>query len=456
MMYPPATATTPATTPVNIPVNIPVTRRAPAPAGARAMVAAMLFAMMPAMSFADVPEPLVPIESVEIGANRELIVNGEPFLPIMSWAQKPSRFSEIRALGFNTFTGQQRNVNPLEQAEAAQAAGGYAVAGFGGSGEEAVGHAYLLAWIQGDEPDMPQRAGQAGTPDDIEGGEPRRRFEPKRTPAQTLEQYQAIQAADGSRPVFVTFTGHFSRTIRSHYSAAEQAELYPAYARAADVLGFDIYPIYGHGRPGWLNRPAEAVEQLVEMGDGEKPVYAWIETSKGSRWMTYERQPDVLPVHTRFQVWGAIIRGATAIGYFTHAWAPSFSEFAATDAMREELARINGQLTRLAPAILAPPSERQIELRLSGGLAGHFKATEHDDELYIFAQNIDLGENADQLGQFEPISPRAATGTLIVEGLEAGTTIEVVDEGRTITTEQGEFRDDFDALAEHIYRIPLR
>jgi hypothetical protein len=162
----------------------------------------------------------------------------------------------------------------------------------------------------------------------------------------------------------------------------------------------------------------------------------------------------VLPIHTRFQVWGALINGATAIGYFTHAWAPSFTEFAPTADMRAELKRINGQMTRLAPAILAPAAKTRVTVTLSDKLPSQFKATMYDKSLYLFVQNRDLGPDAEKLGQFDPISPRGGKAVITVEGLKAATVIEVVDEERTITSKAGSFEDEFKPLAEHIYKIP--
>jgi hypothetical protein len=163
------------------------------------------------------------------------------------------------------------------------------------------------------------------------------------------------------------------------------------------------------------------------------------------------KQPDVLPIHTRNEVWQAIIRGATAIGYFTHAWFPEFKEFAAADEMQQELGRLNAQLTRLAPAILAPSAKRKVAMKLGNDLNCHFKATEHRGYVYIFAQNIDLGPGAAQAKQFDPIHPRKGPATFTVENLKAGTKIEVIDENRTITADKGGFTDEFTPLAEHIY-----
>ncbi len=394
------------------------------------------------------PEPLPPINDVELGVRGEFLVNGEPFLPIMSWLQHPTRwisFEELRGLHFNTFMGNQ--VSALEQARAAGDAGGYAVVRLGDPEEiaEAAGHDYLLGWHHPDEPDMPRASEDGG-------------FEPKIPPEEIADNYRFVKDEGIERPVFVTFTANFMEEFRGRYSAGQQAEMYPAFVASADVVGYDHYPIYGHGRPAWLNRQASGVAQLVELAEG-RPVYSWIETSRGSRWMTYERQPDVLPEHTRYQVWSALIKGATAIGYFTHAWEPEFTEFAPTEEMQEELKRLNEQITRLAPAILAPPTDREIAMAIpttmEPDMGSRFLATEYEGDLYIFAQNTDLGPEAEQAGQFDPISPREGVARIRVEGLEAGTEIEVVDEDRTITAGDGEFRDGFDPLGERIYRISI-
>jgi hypothetical protein len=108
--------------------------------------------------------------------------------------------------------------------------------------------------------------------------------------------------------------------------------------------------------------------------------------------------------------------------------------------MRAELKRLNGQITRLAPAILADPAPAKIEMTMADGLACHHKATQLDGAVYIFAQNMDIDR-------------RAGTATFRVEGLQAGAAIEVVDEGRTLAAQDGQFTDAFGPLAEHIYRI---
>ena len=280
------------------------------------------------------------------------------------------------------------------------------------------------------------------------------RLVPRTSPEDVTAQYRRIKTADAVRPVLVTFTGSFFEKA-SRYDEATRKTLFAEYVNGSDVAGFDIYPIYGSGYPSRLNWVADATEELVRIAGPRRPIYAWIETNKGSKWMTYSKQLDVEPKHTRCETWMAIIRGATAIGYFTHRWHPDYKQFAPEEEMVAELKRLNGQITRLAPAILATPAKAGIQMTLGGGLPCHFKATDHAGVLYIFAQNIDLGPEPEGKRQFEQITPRAGKATITVEGLKAGTRIEVIDEHRTIKAAAGKFTDDFAPLSERIYRLEL-
>lgn len=396
---------------------------------------------------------LPPIEKVEIGPRGEFIVNGKPFIPIMSWLQAPESeycsFNYLRSLNFNTFMGTINDITPLEHAEEAKKAGGYAVVCQHTPEQvaEAAGHPYILAWHHPDEPDMPGK-NEAGV------------YSPRLNSEKIMEYYNFLSDSDINRPVFVTFTGHFMKEFQKYYNDQEKNEVYSRLINAADVVGFDVYPIYGYGMAGWLNYPASGVKQLKQMA-GSKPVYIWIESCKGSKWMPYEKQPDVLPYHTRYQVWSALISGATAIGYFTHAWFPEFTSFAPTREMRDELTRLNGQITRLSQAILAPYTSRNVNAEIicndeNVPLPARFMATEYGGYLYLFVQNADLGKNSENLKQYDPINPRSGTARIEVEELYENSVIEVIDEGREITSSKGYFCDKFEPLGEHIYRIKLK
>jgi len=509
-------------------------------------------------------DPLPPIQSVKTAEHGVIEVNGEPFFPIMSWAQSTSRYEKLRSLGINTFMGNHNGKPPAgEMADLAKEAGGYAIAHFHTSG---IDHPHLLAFHHSDEPDimhsqsrakitangliennaaphsrivdgvwhksavidpmaearltielqqavtatsvgvavdpaesitaakkialigdgkklieiepelnkgmqkfdLPEPAtfeklevhvlevregrnkwGRIGeiAAYDAQGNDlliSTPRMVPRHTPEQVMAGYKQIKQDSSDRPVFMTLTGRFlPRFARSSKVPEDfRSTAYPQYVEAADVVGFDIYPIYGWARPEWLHYVADGTAELRRMAGADKPVYAWIETHQGTKFIDYDKQKPVLPRHTRAEVWMAIIQGATGIGYFTHAWQPRFTEFAPTPQMQEELKRLNAQITRLSVAILAPPAETEVKLQLADDLPGHVKATQHDGMLYIFAQNMDMQD-------------RAADGRIHVAGLKAGTVVTVVDEDCKIAAVAGGFDDHFGALAERIYRLDL-
>jgi hypothetical protein len=136
----------------------------------------------------------------------------------------------------------------------------------------------------------------------------------------------------------------------------------------------------------------------------------------------------------------AIIRGATGIMYFTHAWRPAFNEFEPTEEMRAELKRLNEQITRLTPAITGDEFKGKVAIAFDGDLHGEVMAKQHEGSIYLFANNLDL-------------KWRPGKAQISVEGLKKGTKIEVIDEGREIVAEEGRFGDDFEPLAVHLYRF---
>lgn len=360
-------------------------------------------------------EPFEPIRTVEVGKNRELRVNGKPFFPIMSWLQRPTRYGLLARLGFNTFCGGRAG----EGLESAARAGGYLMSPLD---DKSKGHERVLAYTHGDEPDL-----------GIDKGKPRRAAE------QVVENYKKVRASDAGRPVFLNLTGAFMANGPGAGRGTEEARqaYYTAVMGGADLLCFDVYPIYGWNRPDKIAWVADGVRDLRAYA-GTKPILAWIESCKGSQWIDYDRQKDVLPEHTRAEVWMAIIRGATGIGYFTHAWRPKFTEFNPTDDMQAELKRLNAQVTRLAPAILSDPAKIAVSMKM-GDLPCDVLGKDHEGQVYLFAVSLDVKQGG--------------TATFTVPGLKKGAGIEVIDEGRSLTAEEGAFTDEFKSLAVHLYRL---
>jgi hypothetical protein len=359
--------------------------------------------------------PQEKIERVEIGKNREMRVNGKRFFPLMSWAQRSTRFELLKSLGFNAFCGGKAS----DYLPAAEKVGGYAMVGFD---EKFVGHPALLAWTHGDEPDLGMDKGKA----------------PRKTAEQVVEGYKRIRERDATRPIFLNLTSSFME-MGGRKLNDEHRKYYEAVVDGSDILSFDYYPIYGWNRPDRFMWVAEGVTQLRQFGGEKRAVMECIETCKGSQWVDYAKQIDVLPAHTRAEVWMSIIRGATGIMYFTHAWRPSFNEFAPMEEMRVELKRLNEQITRLTPAILADPFSGKVNIEFAEGIKGEIMAKEHDGSIYLFANELDMR--------------RAGNASISAEGLKKGMRIAVVDEDREIGAEEGKFSDEFPSLGVHIYQI---
>jgi len=500
------------------------------------------------------------IKSVEIGPRRAFQVNGEPFLPIMAWLLDAENFPAVKQCGMNTvagyWPGSSGTKDVAQYLGLVEKAGLYGVMPFD---RRLRGRPALLAYIHGDEPDLPRQTSDAqvvpgpklkinsstplwrlvdgvthswsvldpldgasvairlkhpvtierlavwltqsgtlplakemtftadgrkilhatlqpkkgrqsfplaqpatfselaftvdsihpgkqvwGSISEIEGFDAQGhdlllappRYVPRAEPSATLKEYQAIKAADPSRPVFITFTGNFHPHF-GKWTDQQRAALYPQYIAAADVVGYDIYPIYGWNKPEWIHLVYEATRLLARQAE-PRPVYAWIETSRGGQYTgPLTRQKEVTGRHIRAEVWMAICGGATAIGYFTHVWKPSYQQFGVPPENRRALAEINAQLTRLAPAILAEPLPTGVAATTTGKVRLAAIARQHQHHRYVFAVNYD---------------PRqvATEATFTVEGLHPEQTIDVVDEGRTITPVEGAFADRFEPLAVHM------
>jgi hypothetical protein len=116
---------------------------------------------------ASAQEAMAPIRTVAIGKNREFVVNGKPFFPIMGWLQDAGNLPKLKAVGINCIAGYWRPADPAEAkgktadqyAEQAFEAGLCFLPPFDPAYADEMkklkSSPALLAWMQNDEPDMP-------------------------------------------------------------------------------------------------------------------------------------------------------------------------------------------------------------------------------------------------------------------------------------------------------------
>ncbi|HMD67306.1 MAG TPA: hypothetical protein VKF42_00410, partial [Chitinivibrionales bacterium] len=346
--------------------------------------------------------------TMTIGPNKEVLLNGAPFFPIFTWLQNAPLIATEKTYGINTFVGQGDNSTALDYCNAAQAQGVYAVPSWD-SGEAASvkTHPAMLGWVFGDEPDL-------------QGNDV--------TPSAIRTQYNAIKAADPAHITFLTITSGFYSGDALPAWMNNSDSMYYSYPKYTDLIGFDYYPVYGWCRPDWIYKVPGAQDELVnKYCGGTKSTYQWIECVKTSgQWCSIPSRGTYdgpYPNEITDEVWLAIIKGANAIGYFTHSWkCPGYSQCCLSDSQIAMLKKVNGRITALTGALCGPDSKIAVTVQ-SNDLKGNieFRAKEYGGSLYIItAQVINLSGSKD-----------TQQATITVPGLTGSIT--VYDENRTIT-----------------------
>jgi hypothetical protein len=372
--------------------------------------------------------------------NHNTIVDGQPFFPIMQWLQSTSNLDRNVDIGINTFTGvwEQDTNKALSYLDAYQAKGAWGVVHFDAD-DRIRTHPALLGWIFGDEPDLQSNA----VP-----------------PSEIMSEFNNIKAADPNHLAFLTLTSRFFPQVGGlpPWMNGDDSYYYD-YCAATDVVGFDLYPIYGWCRKDWLAYVGEAQELLrLEYGRNQHPTYQWIECVKCcSRWCSYTERSNrgPFPNEIRAEVWLAIVHGAKAIGYFTHTWRSDdcsqvgdayYRQYQLTAEQEDELKRTNRQITKLT-GVIAQPDAAPVSHRLASG-EGRVDtlAKQLGSNLYVIAVNV-LHASAGNDKQVEFTLPDSITSS---------GDIVVYDESRSIQCSINSFTDTFtEAAPVHIYVIPV-
>jgi hypothetical protein len=363
--------------------------------------------------------------------------NGPPddpdYFPISVWLQSPRNAAAYREIGINLYVGLWQGPTEAQLAEL-EAAGMPVMAAQNAVGLADPDSSVLQGWTQQDEPDNAQPDGQGG-------------YGPCIEPSLIQDGYARMRAADPTRPVFLNLGQGVAWDLDRPYvgrgsDCAQRWDQYPEYARGADILSFDIYPVtspYAHIQ-GELWRVALGVDRLREWAGPDKRVWNVIETTH----INSERMPT--PAQVRAEVWMSIVHGSRGIMYFAHEWVPEFREAGLLyyPEMRAAVAEINRQILELAPAIHAPADPAALRLTASDpSLPIDTLVTHHGGFTYIFA--VAMRDRPARVG-FELLPAGAFTGST--------GTVSVLGENREIGIRDGAFQDHFEGYGVHLYRIP--
>lgn len=264
-----------------------------------------------------------------------LLVNGEPFFPLLAWQQCPEVLAGSIAAGINLFAAGSPCASPSGTLAAVK--GRALVAG--ADSTLASSEPGLLGWFYPDEADARGLTGPS---------------------------LPALPA--GLR--FLTITSHFASAAAPLPSGRG---MYPALVAAADVVGFDLYPLQELCRRDLLPLDFDAQQELEALAPG-KPTFQWIEV-RGMRCGTAPAV-SISPGTVRAESWLALAAGAHGLAFFP----PDWDYFAAT-----VLGGVAARIRQLEPALLEPVQPVKVEAAPGVRAA----ARTYHGAVYVIAVNAD-------------------------------------------------------------------
>ncbi|HSC73779.1 MAG TPA: fibronectin type III domain-containing protein [Gaiellaceae bacterium] len=316
-----------------------------------------------------------------------VLLDGQPAFPKLVWNQCPDAVAGNLSVGVDFFMGN----------------------GCGSS-------AQLATWLSGSAIALgdareaaPARAGAVGTflPDEWDTHLP--------NDFTAADANRLIPPSPGSGPRFLTLTNHFYRRAAP---LPQGRGMYPGLVAAADVVGFDLYPLQNWCRLDSFGDVFDSQLDLVALARG-RPTFQWIE----ARQMDCSGAELVPTAETlRAEAWLSIAGGAHAIGYFPNDWSA---------AVGTAIAQVNHEISTLTPALVEPPIAASASLDSTVRVG----ARDHNGAVYVIAVNA---------------SRSPATATITVPAL-VDRTLVTLDGRHEATAKDGAFTATFAPLEARIY-----
>jgi hypothetical protein len=264
----------------------------------------------------DLATPAAPYSPAAATGGGAILLDGQPFFPLLVLAQCPSGYENSLSAGITLFA--ENACGGIADQTAALGSRALSLtsadeAGIGGSG--------VIGWYYPDEPDLKEITGEA------------------------LPQFPT-QAATARLSV-LTLSNHFySRTD----ALPAGRGVYAGLIERSDVVGFDLYPLQEFCKADWLPDVAAAQRELVRLA-GTRPTFQWIEAST---WRCQAPALKVTPATVRAESWLAVAGGARGLGFFPADWSPEVTPGIAA-VSREVTALSAPLLTADAPASATGP-----------------------------------------------------------------------------------------------------
>mgnify|MGYP001582016064 CR=1 FL=1 len=222
-------------------------------------------------------------------------------------------------------------------------------------------------------------------------------------------------------PSHLTWTNH---SFMSSYD-----DILP-YNDIADILSYDIYPLYDRGSKRDINIVGKYAELLTRSLKNSKPVWMVIQADHGHQEGRFPTEEEF-----RFMTYNAIVNGATGIVYFgqdiTYGWTPEF---------KKAIKKVVSELKVLQPILVASNYNKEINLKITPHetwIQGICK--EYKGEKYLIAINEESGG---------PVNVN-----FIFTDFKKISKVELLFEDRTIDSDGNSFTDEFKPYDVHIYKI---
>ncbi len=270
---------------------------------------------------------------------------------------------------------------------------------------------------------------------------------------------------DPRHPVSTCYMGHpyadsegsYWETTRRRYTFGYNSKLFGVRRAVTDIVAFDYYPldntyIKDNTTKDTMKRLEYIINRITDENLGLIPVLSAIETAdaKSNQDTPWKPSPEQLEMIT----WFNIVHGVKGIVWFQYFDGTPSENLA-------YMAKFVRQIKELTPAVLGPESNVDVsvscvpvDISNSGDDRVDFIIREYNDKIYIFA--VRVSEFAQQDSSITTTPPPAddypITATFTVSA-DVSESVDVYDEGRTITVTDGIFSDNFEPYAVHIYII---
>jgi hypothetical protein len=339
--------------------------------------------------------------------------------PLGVWMQDPANASRFQDVGINLYFGLWQGPTEDQLTELA-ANGMHTACDSSGVWQSHLSDSTIRTWLQTEGPDNAQTLSDGS-------------YGPCIEPRVVIANYASLRQTDSSRPVLLSFgPGAAVTDWEGRGSCTSRTDMYPEYAKGADILGFWVYPV-NEGLS--FEAVAEGTDNVLKWSNFTKPVFSIIEAS------SFDGVTRPTPAQIRAETWMALIHGAAGIEYYCHGWQPEQTDIDCLDdaTTAAALKKQNQQLLDLAPLLNSPTVTNGLTVKTDkSGARIDTMLKRKGGTTYLFA--IAMGGVATR-------------GTFALARIPNEQTAEALGESRTIDVKNGTFSDDFEAYAVHLYRI---